>query len=96
MEVRAPLLPHALLPLPVVVVVPVRGKHLFAEVLRKSRKGLSAGLWGARYEYYKLCFEDDTAFDALHAVAERLARAEIPAIIRNVLQNVIPHGAEET
>ena len=60
-------------------------KGVFATVLRESRKGLSGGLWGARYEYFKSCLEDDTALDVLYDVAQRVARAEIPTTIRDAM-----------
>eukprot|EP00959_Pyramimonas_sp_CCMP1952_P273973 5726981-Pyramimonas_sp.AAC.1 len=37
----------------------------FATIVRRSKKGPSAGLWGWRYEYFKFCLEDDHSFDAL-------------------------------
>ena len=54
-------------------------------MLRESRKGLSGGLWGARYEYFKTCLEDDIALDSLHEVAQRVARAELPTIVRDAM-----------
>ena len=44
-------------------------KRVFGDVLRQSRRGQSSGLLGSRYEYYKVCLEDDAAFNALYAVA---------------------------
>ena len=38
-------------------------------------------MWGARYEYYKLCLEDTTACGLLCDVAEHIARAKIPYLI---------------
>ena len=60
-------------------------RQLFGDVLRQTRRGLSAGLWGARYEHYNICLENDTAFEALGNVAERLARAQVPVAIRDAL-----------
>jgi hypothetical protein len=56
-------------------------KHTFADVLRTSRKGLSASLSGGRYEYWKLCLEEEGSFNALHSVAQRLCKAQVPAPI---------------
>ena len=60
-------------------------KDTFATVLRQTRRGLSGGMWGGRYEYFKPCLEDEVAFDALYEVAQRLAKAEIPNTIRDGL-----------
>ena len=60
-------------------------RDIFAIVLRESKKGLSGGLWGARYEYFKTCLEDDTTLDALYEVAQRVERAEIPTIVRDAM-----------
>ena len=51
-------------------------KDVFGTVLRQTRRGLSSGKLGSRYEYYKVCLEDEKAFDALHGVAQLLARGE--------------------
>ena len=59
---------------------------MFATVLRKSRKGLNVGLWGSRYEYFKLCLEDETALDSLCDVANLLAKAIVPQAIVDVLR----------
>jgi len=53
-------------------------KQIFAEVLRSSRRGLSAAVTGNRNEYLKLCLEDGIAFNLLHQAASRLARAQVP------------------
>ena len=53
----------------------------FAEVLGGTRKGLSAGLGGHRYEYFKLCLEDDEALRLLTAAAQHLAQAAVPAAV---------------
>ena len=58
-------------------------RDVFGTVLRQTRKGLLAGLWGARYEHFKLCLEDDTAFEMLRNIAERMATADIPESIRD-------------
>ena len=48
-------------------------KDVFATVLRQTRRGLSGGMWGGRYEYFKPCLEDKVAFDALYDVAPATA-----------------------
>ena len=53
-------------------------KQVFGDVLRESRRGMSAGIFGNRKEYLKLCLEDDVAFNALYEVSQLLARAEVP------------------
>ena len=55
--------------------------HIFADVLRRCRRGQSAGVWGGRYEYYKVRMENDIAFEALCA----LAHARIPTEVRDAL-----------
>ena len=60
-------------------------KDVFGTVLRQARRGLSAGKLGSRYEYFKVCLEEEAAFDALHAVAQRLARAQIPNIVARAM-----------
>ena len=40
---------------------------------------------GARYEYFKICLEEDIALDVLHDVAQRVARAELPSIVRDAM-----------
>ena len=52
-------------------------------------RGLSAAPLGSCYEYYKVCREDDVAFGALHAVAQRIASAEVPLTISNALGVVL-------
>ena len=61
-------------------------RDLFGYALRQTRRGLSAGLWGARCEPYKICLENDIAFEAPCDVAERLARARVPLIVRDALR----------
>ena len=58
---------------------------MFGTVLRQARYGLSAGKLGSRCEFFEVCLEDKTAFDALHAVAQRLARAQIPATVARAM-----------
>ena len=60
-------------------------RDVFATVLRRTRRGLSGGMWGSRYEHFKPCLEDDVAFDAMYDVAQRLAKAQIPEIVRDGL-----------
>ena len=52
--------------------------NLLGTVLRQARKGLNCGMFGSRYEYFKLCLEDDVAFNALGRIAQQLARAQVP------------------
>ena len=61
-------------------------RHIFGTVLRTSRKGLSSGMWGGRYEFFKLCLENDTSFEALCEVAELLAQGRIPRRIADSLR----------
>ena len=61
-------------------------RYIFGEVLRKCRKGQSAGMWGARYEHYKICLEDDVAFDCMCECAEILSRGRLPEQVRETLQ----------
>eukprot|EP00959_Pyramimonas_sp_CCMP1952_P220368 4607158-Pyramimonas_sp.AAC.1 len=69
---------------------PPRNQSTWTEIYLRlrcgdHRKGLSGGLWGARYEYFKPCLEDDTTLDALHEVDQRVARAEIPTGVRDAM-----------
>jgi hypothetical protein len=59
---------------------------IFAEVLSTARKGLSAGLGGHRYEYFKLCLEDDESLRLLTAAAELLAQAAVPAVVASAMK----------
>ena len=61
-------------------------KQVFGDVLREARRGNSAGIFGNRNEYLKLCLEDDVAFNALFEVSQRLARAEVPELIVEALR----------
>lgn len=61
-------------------------KQVFADVLRQCRRGLSSGILGNRYEYLKLCLEDDVAFNALYEVSDLLAGAKVPPSIVNAMR----------
>ena len=61
-------------------------KTIFGETLRRCRKGQSGGILGSRYKQFKLCLENEVAFDALFAAAGKLARAEVPQPIVDVMK----------
>jgi len=61
-------------------------KQVFADVLRTSRKGLSASLSGSRYELWKLCLEDEVSFNTLYEVACRICMAQLPPTIVEVMR----------
>ena len=64
----------------------VLDRQVFADVLRQCRKGLSSGILGNRYEYLKICLEDDIAFNALYEVADLLAGAKVPTQIVDAMR----------
>ena len=49
----------------------------FVSNLRRTRKGLSAGLGGTRNELLKVNMDDDGALDDLVGIAQRLAEADV-------------------
>ena len=57
-------------------------KDIFVDCLRSCRKGLSPGVAGNRYEYMKLCLEEQTSLDDLVFAATRFAQARLPEDIR--------------
>ena len=64
----------------------VLDKLIFIDVLRTTRRGLSAGLSQHRNEFLRLCLEDDVALNLLYDAANQLARAEVPSCIVQALQ----------
>ena len=67
--------------------VPVRlDADLFAKVLQSTRRGLSPGLCGIRYEHLKLCLEDDGALELLIDAAEHIAQGDVPETILQAMR----------
>ena len=54
---------------------------VLATVLQESRRGLSPGQGGTRFEHLKLCLEDEAAMDLLLSACQQIASAGIPAEI---------------
>ncbi len=55
------------------------------DCLKGSRKGLSAGMAGLRYEHIKLCLEDEPVLDNLIYLATKFVEARIPEDVRQAV-----------
>ena len=54
--------------------------------MQSARRGLSPGLGGTRYEYLKLCLEDETAMLLLTTACERIAQGDLPPAIAEAMR----------
>ena len=61
-------------------------RDVLASALQSARRGLSPGLGGTRYEYLKLCLEDETAMLLLTTACERIAQGDLPPAIAEAMR----------